>query len=158
MQTKWLLNILKTLHDEGYRWARQCCGYREEMSKEVMQEVYLKILNKKAQYKEQSSLKTWFFSVIRYTAMDQLKKQRNDEPIYGLEIAEENVESNDRELQILLGQLPGQQRKVLLLVFYHDLTLEEAAEVMQVSIGTVRTHYDRGKKKMGELLKRRKYA
>jgi ACR3 family arsenite transporter len=158
MQTKWLLKILKTLHEDGYRWARQCCNYQEELSKEVMQEVYLKILNKKAQFKEQASLKTWFFSVIRYTALDHLKKLRHDEPIDGLEIAEEHVESNAKDLQLLLEQLPQQQRKVLLLVFYHDLTLEEAAEVMQVSIGTARTHYDRGKKKMSELLKRKRYA
>jgi DNA-directed RNA polymerase specialized sigma24 family protein len=35
---------------------------------------------------------------------------------------------------------------VLQLVFYHGMTIEEAAEVMHISLGSARTHYDRGKK------------
>jgi RNA polymerase sigma-70 factor (ECF subfamily) len=48
--------------------------------------------------------------------------------------------------------LPARQREVLDLVFFHEMTVEQAAEVMDVSTGTARTHYHRGKLRLLELL------
>ena len=40
-----------------------------------------------------------------------------------------------------------------MLVFYHQLTLEAAAEVMDIAPGTASTHYARGKEGLATLLK-----
>ncbi len=146
-------HLLKLHHREAYLWARQCCSFDEDLAKDVLQQVYLKILEGKAKLKEEEKAKTWIFSIIRYTAIDQLRKTGKlvsmevDEEIADFE---EEVDSTDYEAIIRL--LPRMQQEVILMVFYHQMTIGQSAEVLQISLGTARTHYDRGKKKLKELI------
>ena len=57
-----------------------------------------------------------------------------------------------RQLQAGLMQLAPRQREVLHLVFYAELTLEETAQTLQISLGSTRTHYHRGKQRLAEFL------
>jgi RNA polymerase sigma-70 factor (ECF subfamily) len=62
-----------------------------------------------------------------------------------------------RELITAVDTLPTRQREVLYLVFYQDLSIAAAAEVMGVSVGSARTHYERGKARLRELLEKGDY-
>jgi RNA polymerase sigma-70 factor (ECF subfamily) len=57
-----------------------------------------------------------------------------------------------RNLLRAVAGLSTRQRQVLHLVFYQELTIEEASRVMNISLGTARTHFDRGKRRLREIL------
>lgn len=156
MQHEQLEQTVKALHRDAYIWARQCCGFDEEMAKDVLQQVYLKILEGKAVYRGKSSVKTWLFSVIRFTAIGSLGQANAMMPLLDNYDVPDDIghSAADRSPEELVQLLPAKQREVLLLVFYHGLTLEKAAEVMEIALGTVRTHYDRGKKNLKKLIEK----
>lgn len=152
---------LEKLHQASFGWALSCCLRNHAQAEEVLQTVYLKILQGKACYRSEASLRTWLFAVIRKTAISERRKyvlrkllagerseiSENDQP----QVELERSEMQQRFQQALL-RLPARQRETLHLVFYQDLSLSEAAEVMNISIGSARQHYERGKKRLREAL------
>ena len=154
MKKNQLEQLLRQHHEAAFYWALQLCKYRNDSAQEVLQMTYLKILENKARYKERSSFKTWLFSVIRFTAFDYHKDQRQFGSLDHLEIVDDTpATTTDLNLEPYLKQLPERQKQVLLLAFYHDMSLSAIAEVLDLHIGSVRTHYQRGKSALRELLK-----
>lgn len=155
MNRNQLETLLQQHHREAFLWARQCCGFESELAKDVIQQVFLKILEGKAKLREDRNPKTWLFSIIRFTALDELRKMGKWESLEKeTEVAWEEDESDEVNYDGLVRRLPKMQQEVLLMVFYHDMTLAQSAEVLQLHIGTVRTHYDRGKKRLKELIEK----
>ncbi|WP_299214483.1 sigma-70 family RNA polymerase sigma factor [uncultured Dokdonia sp.] len=154
MDKRQLTDLLQKHHTDAFLWASHCCHYNQEEGKEVLQRAYLKILEKKAVYKEKATFKTWLFSVIRFTAIDYLKKKKSYEPLELVKIGIEDppYEITTIDYKELLKKLPERQHQVLLLAFYHEMTLAEIATITGLHIGTIRTHYERGKQTMRTLL------
>lgn len=154
---------LEKLHQASFGWALNCCRYNRVEAEEVLQTVYLKILQGKAVFRGESKLRTWLFAVIRKTAITERRKHvlrtlilsssTTDKSDLRLEVEFERSEMQQRFRQAL-AQLPARQRETLHLVFYQDLSLSEAAEVMRISIGSARRHYERAKKRLRETLNR----
>jgi RNA polymerase sigma-70 factor (ECF subfamily) len=161
MDEQELRAMLQEHHLASYGWAGVCGARWGVEAEDVLQTVYLKILNGQARYEGRAMFKTWLFSVIRNTALDERRWRWLEwlhlsgaadaanrhapiaDPSAQLELSERTASFRET-----LARLPARQREVLHLVFYQDLSLQEAADVMGVSIGSVRTHYDRGKQRL----------
>jgi RNA polymerase sigma-70 factor (ECF subfamily) len=145
---------LEQLHPASYAWSLSCCRRDPVEAEEVLQDVYLKILEGKARFDGRSSLKTWLFSVIRRTAAARARKRIVRDLLLAKWAREQTfapaAEYSDSAaiLVAALKQLARRQREVLELVFYHDMTVEQAAGAMNVSVGSARVHYARGKKQL----------
>ena len=157
---------LERLHSASFGWALSCCRRDRSEAEEVLQTVYLKILEGKARFGGESSLKTWLFAVIRKTAATEYRRrllrslrltgepEDSDEQFAANESQSASFERSEiqEHFQKAMKSLPRRQREALHLVFYEDLSLREAADVMGVSIGSARQHYERGKKRLRESL------
>lgn len=156
---------LERHHGAAFGWALLCCGWDRVSAEEALQASYLKVLDGSAVFAGRSSFRTWLFGVIRRTAGEQRRRRALARllPLDRLDPAraasaepdpEERViraEANSR-LAAALDALPERPRAVLHLVFYEELSIAQAAEVLGISVGTARTHYDRGKRRLRELL------
>ena len=155
-----LRRAIERYHVECFGWALACCGRDREQAEDVLQASYLKILDGRARFDERSSVKTWIFGVIRRTSSEERRRallrlrfrERQAAPLR-LSLEQPGLDAIDdarrsTELLSALQSLAARQREVLQLVFYHDMTIEDAAHVMGVSVGTARTHYERGKARL----------
>jgi RNA polymerase sigma factor (sigma-70 family) len=159
-------SMLEDLHASSFAWAFGCCGRDRGDAEEVLQEVYLKIVEGKARFAGRSSFKTWLFAVIRTTAAAHRRGRwwRGLRFIVqdvaatpdGRESAETHLLHSERTSALLraIKTLARRQREIIELVFYHDMTIEQAAEVAGVSVGTARVHYHRAKQRLLAELKR----
>jgi RNA polymerase sigma-70 factor (ECF subfamily) len=159
-----LVKEIERLHESAFGWARACCGGRSDEAEDVLQTTYLKILDGRAVFEGRSAFRTWLFGVVRRTAAEHRRRRfartlgldPRTEPEEGSAptTPDAHVDAAERAgaLRRAVGQLSRRQREVLHLVFYEDLTVEQAAEVVGVSVGSARAHYHRGKERLRTLL------
>jgi RNA polymerase sigma-70 factor (ECF subfamily) len=155
---------LDCTHSAAFGWALSCCRGDRDAAEEALHDVYTMVLDGRAAFRGESAFRTWLFGVIRVTAA----ARRRRDWLRGLLLARRATlfkpadavnpaaaverESREARLRSVLTELSARQREVLHLVFYQDLTVEAAAGVMQVSVGSARTHYARGKARLAQLL------
>ena len=155
-------------HANAFAWAVTCCagaGGRRQDAEDVLHDVYAAVLEDRIRFEGRSTFRTWLFGVIARVARSRMRRERLRELLrmtraFRIDVpaAPEPADSraivSERQARLrgALERLARRQREVLLLVFYHDLTIEEAAGVMRVSVGSARVHYQRGKERLAALV------
>ena len=155
-----LEGALAAVHPQSFGWALRCCRGDRIEAEDVLQQAYAKVLAGEARFEGRSAFKTWLFGVIRRTALELGRRRfverirlgrwlrervEDSEPAADERVAREE---GDRRIGAALARLSARQREILHLVFYQDLTIQEAAAVLGIPVGTARTHYERGKARL----------
>ena len=157
---------LADLHEGAFGWALSLTSYDAQAAEDVMQQAYLALVDGSARFDGEASLKTWLYAVIRNAARRHQRQHRREArhmtPIGDAEFIDEGQSTDGREasrqlpgLRQAIASLPDRQRQVLELVIDAELTVEEAARVMGVSVGSARTHYHRAKQTLRRQLEKR---
>lgn len=153
-------------HTAAFGWALACCKWDRTAAEDVLHTAYLKIIDGRARFAGTSAFRTFLFGVIRHTAAEE-RRRRALRAMLPLSVLRSDSsapfvspngaatierDETSRALVAALNTLSPRQREVLALVFYHDLTIQEAAQVLGVSLGSARVHYERGKAGLRRLL------
>ncbi|MFO1401830.1 MAG: RNA polymerase sigma factor [Steroidobacteraceae bacterium] len=149
--------MLRALHAEAFGWSLSCCRGRREEAAEVLQSTYVRILEGRARFDGRSTARTFLFGVIRNVARSdwrwRLRRARyiqDGPPVDPPGEAPDAPESlaTRAALRAALAALPTRQREVVELVFLRDCSIEEAAGILGIAIGSARTHYERAKARL----------
>ncbi|MDE5746654.1 MAG: sigma-70 family RNA polymerase sigma factor [Acetatifactor sp.] len=105
-----------------------------------------------AQLKNPKKFKSWMLTITKNEAL-KLCRKRMDLP------GDENVErlmqptyDSHNELWDIVQSLKDEYRIVIVLFYYNDLSLRDISQVLDISIGTVKSRLDRGRKLLKDAL------
>ncbi|HTQ20669.1 sigma-70 family RNA polymerase sigma factor [Mycobacterium sp.] len=119
-------------------------------AEDVLQHTFLDVWRCREQYDASRSLAAWVMGIAKHRAADQLRSRR-PEPVADLPqdsalIADDLAERFARSQQIrdALATISPEQRQVLMLVYFDDLSLSQVAEWVGAPLGTVKARAARG--------------
>jgi RNA polymerase sigma-70 factor (ECF subfamily) len=129
-------------------------------AEDVLQRVFYEVWKNRDRYDPDRSLEAWVLAIARKRAIDQLRRRHaNVVPIEelrdiagddGRELAERCARAS--EVRGALERLPKEQREVLTLAYFGELTQTEIAERLGVPLGTVKARAFRGLRRLADLL------
>jgi len=127
-----------------YRTAYAYVKNREDALDIVSDTVY-KAYKSLRKLKEPAFFNTWLTRILINCSLDHLKKQKRI--ILVKEIADTPEQTNDYsenlDLRRAVDKLDDKCRTVIILKYYHDLTIREVAEIMQCPQGTIKSYLHR---------------
>jgi RNA polymerase sigma-70 factor (ECF subfamily) len=111
------------------------------------------------QWRSDARLDSWMFKIVRNAWIDELRARGRRDKIFLNEEAGENIgtDSMEREterlsVQAAMARLPEDQRIAVSLVLVEGLPYKEAAEVLDIPIGTLTSRLARGRLALQSLL------
>jgi len=132
---------------------------RNEFVEELVQECLLSVHKYRHSFDSTHALKPWVNAIFQSRVSDFWKKQgriqENEMDMDWQEVlsweAEKEVGKEElQKLEIVLGELPEQQKEIILKIKFEGLSVREVAEIFKMSESAVKVAAHRGYKKIKE--------
>lgn len=154
--------FLDSLYNMAYRLTRNA-----DDAQDLVQETYLKAYKYYDKFEKGTNLKAWLFRIMKNTFINNYRKKQSQPQQSAFDDIEESFESLvseeaghpikdpeqvalenvlDEDVQNALDSLRDDYRMVILLVDIEGFSYKEAAEILDVPVGTVMSRLYRGRK------------
>ncbi len=135
----------------------------EATAEDLMNEVFLEAWRRAASFEGRSSVSTWLMAIAHHRAVSVLRKRGEaelDDAMAGM-LADEGdtpeVTAQKRSkadvMRACMDRLSPDHRAIIDLVYYHDKSVAEAAEIVGIPENTVKTRMFHARKKLAELMR-----
>ncbi len=155
--------VIDSLGDKLYHYLTIKLGSPQD-AEDVLQEVFYRLIRYKLRFLFIRNPSAYLFRMARNEAADFLKKRKKDQKIrYSEEefsrVIKASLEGLDHKAleraSEALAKIPDEQREVIVLKFFEQLTFEEIARVCGVPMGTITSRYRYGMEKMRKTMEDR---
>jgi RNA polymerase sigma-70 factor (ECF subfamily) len=129
------------------------------LAEDIFQDVFIKVNQKLSTFQGSSSIKTWIIRITINTCKDYLKSAWKQKVVPMTEYQENTftaeeeytaVEQKDenRLIRKAVMELPDKYKDIVLCVYFHDMTVSQAAKVLKIAEGTAKSRLSRAKDKL----------
>ena len=135
----------------------------ETKAEDLISEVFLDVWRQAGRFEGRSAVSTWMLAIARFKALSALRRrpdQELDEETAGaIEEPSDDpgaaLEKKDKSAMIrkCLTGLSAEHREIIDLVYYHEKSVEEVAEIVGIPQNTIKTRMFYARKRLAELLK-----
>lgn len=142
------------------RYGRALLGDKT-LADDLVQECLTRAMDRLHLWRPGSNMRVWLMAIMHNLHINEAKRRSARPDQISLAGAHENLRSQApgqdaplllRDMNEALNKLPDDQRHVILLVGLEGLEYAEAADVLDIPIGTVMSRLGRGRKNLRELL------
>ena len=134
-----------------------------EDSNDVLQNVFIRVWNALAGFREDAQLYTWLYRIATNECLSFLEQQKRKAAVSlnDLEAGLRNKIRADKDfdparlewkLQLAIQQLPEKQRVVFMLRYYDEMPYEEMSRVLDTSAGALKASYHHAAKKIEDFI------
>jgi RNA polymerase sigma-70 factor, ECF subfamily len=135
----------------------------EATAEDLISEVFLDVWRQAGRFEGRSAVSTWMLAIARFKALSALRRRPDEELDEETAGAIEDLsddpgtalEKKDKSAMIrkCLTGLSAEHREIIDLVYYHEKSVEEVAEIVGIPENTVKTRMFYARKRLAELLK-----
>jgi RNA polymerase sigma-70 factor, ECF subfamily len=135
----------------------------ESVAEDLISEVFLDVWRQAGRFEGRSAVSTWLLAIARFKALSALRRRPDEE--LDDETAE-RIEDHSDDPEVALAKkekgaalrqcltaLSAEHREIIDLVYYHEKSVQEVAEIVGIPEATVKTRMFYARKKLSELLK-----
>jgi RNA polymerase sigma-70 factor (ECF subfamily) len=148
--------LFRRHRDRMWAVALRTTGNRE-LAADCVQDAFVSAFRKASSYRGDAAVTTWLHRIVVNACLDRLRRDRPTSELPERELADRHDDHAAVEARLdvreALDRLPEGQRMALVLVDMHGLSVAEAAAVLEVAEGTVKSRCSRGREAMAALLR-----